>query len=360
MRKILLLLFCLVIPDMICADDDFGYTKKPNVMSTSSEPVLSFGGIFDVGALGNAVYSVPIEVPQGVGGMEPQISINYDSNGAYGLVGRSFNIGGLSCITRGNRTDFYDGKNSPLSFCEDDAYFLDGQRLILESGDDGMPNAKYSLANDPYTKAFIRGSYLKGSNVTHWEVHAKDGSITEYDAPVNYNSGSELRIYAWYITKVTDKLGNYMTYTYQLSGFTLYPFVISYGENVNSKSGLRNSVEFSYEPCPASMGFAFDNKRGYISNRLLTITTKTNGKVFRKYAFNYNNVVHCKAPISCLTSITMYNGKDEHVKPIRFEWNDAEFEMNVSNPLVENSSMPYFIKSKNHNFMCADLNGDGI
>ena len=360
MRKILLLLFCLVIPDMICADDDFGYTKKPNVMSTSSEPVLSFGGIFDVGALGNAVYSVPIEVPQGVGGMEPQISINYDSNGAYGLVGRSFNIGGLSCITRGNRTDFYDGKNSPLSFCEDDAYFLDGQRLILESGDDGMPNAKYSLANDPYTKAFIRGSYLKGSNVTHWEVHAKDGSITEYDAPVNYNSGSELRIYAWYITKVTDKLGNYMTYTYQLSGFTLYPFVISYGENVNSKSGLRNSVEFSYEPCPASMGFAFDNKRGYISNRLLTITTKTNGKVFRKYAFNYNNVVHCKAPISCLTSITMYNGKDEHVKPIRFEWNDAEFEMNVSNPLVENSSMPDFIKSKNHNFMCADLNGDGI
>ena len=41
--------------------------------------VGAIGGTVDISALGGAVYSIPIQVPEGMGGIQPNLSIVYNS-----------------------------------------------------------------------------------------------------------------------------------------------------------------------------------------------------------------------------------------------------------------------------------------
>ncbi|HCO67339.1 MAG TPA: hypothetical protein DIT04_06245, partial [Dysgonomonas sp.] len=115
---------------------EFGYPDLPDTSSSEKEPVILTGGTFDVSPTGSAQYSVPIEVPLGVGGLQPTLAISYNSQGMNGVVGWGFNISGLSTISRGPKNFFYDGSEKGLTFATGDAYYLDGKRLILSSGSD--------------------------------------------------------------------------------------------------------------------------------------------------------------------------------------------------------------------------------
>ena len=85
--------------------------------------VGAIGGTVDLTALGGASYTIPVKVPEGIGGIQPNLSIVYNSQSGNGLLGWGWNLGGLSAITRVGHTLYHDGYVDGVDF--------DGDRFPL-------------------------------------------------------------------------------------------------------------------------------------------------------------------------------------------------------------------------------------
>ena len=49
--------------------------------------VGAIGSVVDVGGLGVATYTIPLELPEGIGGVQPSLSVTYNSQSGNGLLG---------------------------------------------------------------------------------------------------------------------------------------------------------------------------------------------------------------------------------------------------------------------------------
>lgn len=86
------------------ATHGFGYPVSPTI--SNSEPGTSVGGMgasFGVSPMGGATCSIPIEVPVGVGGLQPQLAIVYNSQSGNGIlnlyvVGDTYDSNGFSFL----------------------------------------------------------------------------------------------------------------------------------------------------------------------------------------------------------------------------------------------------------------------
>ena len=88
-----------------------GLTKMSDGTLSSGEGGFAVGSIpyeYSVSNTGAAVYSIPIECPKGINGMEPKISLVYNSQAGDGIMGWGWSIGGLSAITRVNKNQYFD------------------------------------------------------------------------------------------------------------------------------------------------------------------------------------------------------------------------------------------------------------
>src|SRR5258708_413257 len=87
-------------------------------------------GSFSVSPSGAATYTIPIQVPPGIAGMEPKLALTYNSQGGNGLVGMGWALSGLSVVHRCPRTIAQDGVRGGINYDANDRFCLDGQRLI--------------------------------------------------------------------------------------------------------------------------------------------------------------------------------------------------------------------------------------
>ncbi len=134
----------------------------------TSDAVGSTAGVFRVDESGQATYSIGIAVPPGTAGVTPTLSLDYSSQGSTGVMGKGWSIGGQSSIERCRKSreagDFVSpsipglpGVNPfvtapAVGFTHEDAFCLDGQRLLLVSGIHGGNNAVYKPELDPWTR----------------------------------------------------------------------------------------------------------------------------------------------------------------------------------------------------------------
>lgn len=350
----------------------FGYPVSPTI--SNSEPGTSVGGMgasFGVSPMGGATCSIPIEVPVGVGGLQPQLAIVYNSQSGNGLAGYGTNLTGLSAITRGPKDIYHDGVAKSVTYLADDALYLDGVRLILTYGHAGQDGATYYPESDPFTEVTAHGTCTSSYNDIWFEVHSSDGMVywygADYSSRLSYTINNSQRIHSWYITRAVQPVGNYISYTYNTpDGYSITPAAISYGTNSNYPTrSLSNVIQFAYENRRDSIPIAFDGRRGSLKKRLKTITCRTGDDVFRTYTLDYDTVSDGTTyKYSRLTTITESNGQNESLPATRLNWSylpsisyaPDEFLVFPPTNLPPGSNITF----QNQSYLSGDMNADGI
>lgn len=345
------------------------FLQYGNIASAdSNRSVGSPKGKFEVSSTGGAVYSVAIDAPKGLGKLQPNVSLTYNSQAGYGIVGYGTNVSGISVITRGCKDIYHDGHAKGSEGLGDGAYFLDGKRLIKQNNIEGIEGAAYVLEGDPFTKVCFYGSYSSSSANVKIVVKTRDGLTCSYgsgsDSRLFYTQASRTRIQAWYIDKVEDVYGNTMTYSYIHVGNCIYPAKITYGKNSSLSTSSTSTITFTYQSIlnKNTQCVTLGGRVSNVDRRLIEITTATGNDVYRRYVCEYDSTLDAsKIRYSRLVKVTEYNGKGERLNPIVFGWKGfAGVDRKVSYPKIDVDYHDFGQTILNSGFISADFNGDGL
>jgi RHS repeat-associated protein len=255
----------------------------PVVLSASD--VGRLPGDLSVSDSGSAVYSIPLNTPPGINGMEPGLALVYSSTPAMGMAGIGWNIAGMSAITRCNQTIAQDGAPGGIDLDTADAFCLDGQRLVWQSGTPGAAGAVYHTEIESFVRVTLNGA------LQSWTVTLPDGRTMDYgttdDSRIEAAGSSEALV--WALAEFRDQRGAYVKYLYDEDG-TNGDFRISeiqYGAAGGASAAQK--VLFLYEPRPAA-----DIVPGYVAGsvvtsqqRLTTVRMQSQAVTAKEYRLTY-------------------------------------------------------------------------
>ena len=285
-------------------------------------------GKFDVGANGAATYTVPIQVPPGVNGMEPKLALTYSSQGRNGLFGVGWTLGGVSAISRCPATIAVDGKRSGIDFAAE-RFCLNGQRLIfLATGTDGVgAYREYNTEIEGFLRVRAYG-VTAVANPDYFKVWAKEGG-TQWFGRTSGGTPTDTRFrpggaeaLSWPLTSTEDTYGNYITYAYVTTATEQYLSQISYGGKTGTAvRTITLSVGTRTDPITAYVA----GKQISTTQRVTAIVTRLSGVTasVRTYALNYEPEPSGAAR-SRLNSVTETSADNvPYTTPLSFTWRSA-------------------------------------
>lgn len=273
-----------------------------------SHAQMSMPGQFSVGESGAASYTVPIQTPPGIGGVEPRIALSYSSGGSNGIQGVGWSLTGLSTIIRCPRTLSQDGVRGSVSYNANDRFCMDGQRLLLVSGTYGTNGAEYRLERDNFTRIISYAETGATNGPGSFIVKTRDGQTMEFGktADSRIEALTKTDVAVWAINKVSDTRGNYYTVTYDedTTNGQYYPLRINYTGNSNAAVSGTNRIDFTYQGTRPDPTTTYAAGSQYKTTRLLkAITTVTDGSNVATYTLAYE--VSPGTQRSRVTSITV-------------------------------------------------------
>jgi len=196
----------------------------------TSLPVGTIPGSADVTAMGAATYSIPIEVVPGTQGVQPNLSVVYNSMVGIGILGSQWDLGGLSTITRVGQNKFLDLRSSSVMMDSTDRFALDGNRLVCANDSMyGRPEIELLPEFEDFSKIIPYDA--AGNGPSYFIVYRDDGSVAEYGNSADSKQKLGNNVYSWHVNKITDINGNYMTFTYGYIGSEVWIDHIDYTGN---------------------------------------------------------------------------------------------------------------------------------
>lgn len=293
--------------------------------------VGAIGGSVDVSSLGGATYSIPISLPEGVGGMQPALSIVYNSQSGNGLLGWGWNLGGLSAITRTGTTMYHDNYLHGVAFSTDfnnrndlDRFALDGQRLMVVNGlPDGGDGTEYRTEIDQMAK-IVSYSCDTTYGPAYFKVWLSNGNIAYYGSRWDSRIGLQQHndVCVWLLDSVVDRNGNYMSYRY-CRGYANY-FLTDIYYTGNNRSGVSPlyRIKLEYDTRPDEETVFIGNNALHQSMILKRVsvqnTTSTKNRLLWQYDFNYlgGNGTELYKKLETIT----FSGGGEEYKATTIRW----------------------------------------
>lgn len=191
-----------------------------NGMNTASQ--------FAVSESGAATVTIPVQVPRGIGGMEPQLSLNYSSGSGNGLLGLGWTLSGPSAITRCPKSMATDNARGAVTFGVGDRYCLDGQRLEIEGQAStdalyGTAGSQYRTERDSFSRVTAVGTFNSQVNVPNsFKVETKSGLILDFGLSANSQVSTNFvagvstlaTINRWMLQRISDRNGSFVEFVY--------------------------------------------------------------------------------------------------------------------------------------------------
>jgi RHS repeat-associated protein len=262
-------------------------------------------GSFDVSPTGAATYQIPLWMSPGAGGMQPSLTLSYDSQRGTGIVGPGWALTGLSAITRCNRSIAQDSLPAAVDFTGWDKYCLDGKRLRGVSGTYGWANSTYETEIADFSLVHL--PQVNGTDPVYFTARTKSGLTYEYGntSDSRITVGTTPTAYMWLVNKVTDRAGNSYKVTYGpgaagTSG-TAVPLSIEYSPSTSGGTSYINTITFVYDAKEAKYPSTTDKgTRSYVAgnavvntNLLLEVKLSSGSSLVRRYVLGYE-----QAPVS--------------------------------------------------------------
>lgn len=294
---------------------------------------------------GAATYQIPIVIPPGRKGMQPELALTYSSRAGNGVAGMGWSLSGTSSIHRCPQTVEQDGAARAVDFSANDRLCLDGRRLVPVDGSAyGASGAKYRPEIDDFTLVQQTGTLTDANS--SFLVRYKSGLTAHFGTTpiscVGQPSCGAGRVrptgapapLAWMQEYVQDPSGNTIVYRYQNfgDGEHLLREVLYTGSGVTP--GTRK-VELDYQTRPSS-GDANDHSSSHLSGtltrstqRLARISTWVGAERIRDYELNYGLSTSASTKRSLLRSILecAYESSGAaqcRSEPIEIEWQEGQ------------------------------------
>src|SRR5262245_56303967 len=173
---------------------------------------------------GTGNFSVPIAVPPGRGGLQPQLSLSFSTGNGNGVFGHGWGLS-LPGVSRKTSHGLPRYRDTATPDGPADTFILSGAEDLVPVA--GAPAGRVRYR--PRTEGlFARIEHVGDASGDFWEVRGRDGMITRYgsrrpdgahvdwrDPAVVEDPARPGRVFAWKITETSDVFGNVIRYTYR-------------------------------------------------------------------------------------------------------------------------------------------------
>ncbi|NVJ00513.1 hypothetical protein HV824_20655 [Myxococcus sp. AM009] len=342
-------------------------------------------GFSGVAADGASTYSLPIWLPSGRAGIQPELSLGYKSDGGNGIIGRGWSLAGASQVSRCGLTQAQDGKVEAITFTADDAFCLDGQRLVSVNGVYGASYTEYRTERETFSKIVSMGADALGPREFH--VFLKSGHKLTYGflhhstlagrrtrvRPSGLNGflqtvdTDESRL-SWALARLEDRSGNSVSFHYALHSDLEDGSVEQTLERIEyTASSLGQGVPatrfvvFEYESRSDSRVSYAAGFKLKLSKRLKEIKISAPNPIsvglVRAYRLGYMQDAISGA--SMLKTFQECDGNGACVRPIVFWWSSSNRNFTEQDTGLADVVPSSFVQSGHSVLNTVDVDGDG-
>jgi RHS repeat-associated protein len=330
---------------------------------------------------GTGNFTVPIALPPGRNGFQPQLNLVYSTGHGNGPFGLGWNLGVPGVRRKTSKgVPWYDDSK--------DVFILSGtEDLVPVTG--APPGA---IRYRPRTENFFaRIDHYRDASNDYWEVRSKDGLVSLYGTPrpsdahqgwqdpaVIRKPGQPKDVYAWKLTRTADPFGNRIEYSYQRDAQHTdaghmwdqnYLSEIRYADYGDLKdSQFLVSVRFTYENRPDPFSEYRSGFEIRTIQRCVAIDVSTNAGVVvpaRTYHLIFlDQQVQPALPLNgvSLLSQIVVEGHDgnqsEALPPLEFRYTRFEPQKRTFSPVIGSDMPAVSIADPDHELI--DLMGNGL
>jgi len=280
----------------------------------------------DANSTGSARLSYPIETPRGRNGIEPHLALSYDSdrtnsNGWLG-IGWDLRLSSIEIDTRFG-VPKYDGS---------ELYALDGA-MLAATATAGTYVRRVESSFDLIQR--------QGTGPTNysWKVTDKSGTIYTYGTVAssrlaNVRPGQPGNIFRWYLERVQDTYGNFMTITYQHDTYGagdtfdgVYLSAIDY--TANGALAANYHVTFTVDAAGTRPDTTSSGRPGFLEatrRRLTDVIVKSGSTLVRQYHLAYQTNLTDTMQKSVLQAVALWGVQGDQTSELyrhTFEYQKA-------------------------------------